>query len=48
LTANLLAHIQLVDTGPDQLRDVGQRLRRRAVQLFSWDRAGRDNRDPRY
>jgi len=41
LTANLLTYIQLVDTGPGQLRDVGQRLRRRAVLVFSWDRAGR-------
>jgi hypothetical protein len=33
--------VQLADTAPDQLRYVGQRLRQRGVQTFSWDKAGR-------
>jgi glycosyltransferase involved in cell wall biosynthesis len=41
LAANLLAYVQLTDTAPDQLRYIGQRLRQRAVQTFSWDQAGR-------
>ena len=41
LAANLLAYIHLASTAPDQLRMAGQHLRQRAVQAFSWDRAGR-------
>ena len=41
LAAKLFAYVDLVDVAPDQLRIVGQRLRQRAVQAFSWDRAGR-------
>jgi glycosyltransferase involved in cell wall biosynthesis len=41
LAANLLAHVLLATTAPDQLWSVGQRLRQRAVQAFSWDKAGR-------
>ena len=41
LAANLLAHVHLATTAPDQLRRAGQRLRQRAVQAFSWDNAGR-------
>ena len=41
LAANLLAYVHLADAAPDQLRIAGQRLRQRAVQAFSWDKAGR-------
>jgi glycosyltransferase involved in cell wall biosynthesis len=40
LAANLLSHVDLVDTAPEQLGITGQRLRQRAVRTFSWDRAG--------
>jgi glycosyltransferase involved in cell wall biosynthesis len=41
LAANLLAQVILATAAPDQLRSAGQRLRQRAVQAFSWDKAGR-------
>ena len=41
LAANLLAHVHLACATPDQLRITGQRLRQRAVQSFSLDKAGR-------
>jgi glycosyltransferase involved in cell wall biosynthesis len=41
LAANLLTYIHLASVAPDQLRIAGQRLRQRAVQTFSWDKAGR-------
>jgi glycosyltransferase involved in cell wall biosynthesis len=41
LAANLLAQVLLVTATPDQLSSAGQRLRQRAVQAFSWDKAGR-------
>ncbi len=41
LAANLLAYVHQASITPDQLRIAGQRLRQRAVQTFSWDKAGR-------
>jgi glycosyltransferase involved in cell wall biosynthesis len=41
LAAKLLTYAHLADSGSDQLRIAGQRLRQRAVQTFSWDKAGR-------
>jgi glycosyltransferase involved in cell wall biosynthesis len=41
LAANLLAHARLLDTAPDRLRNLGQRLRQRAMQHYSWSKAGR-------
>jgi YD repeat-containing protein len=41
LASKLLAYAHLADTAPEQLRATGQRLRQRAIQTFSWDKAGR-------
>lgn len=40
LTNNLLQCLYLMDTDPEPLRVMGQHLRQRAVQGFSWDRVG--------
>jgi glycosyltransferase involved in cell wall biosynthesis len=41
LASTLLDCLSLADTAPETLRSIGQRLRQRAIQHFSWDRAGR-------
>ena len=41
LASKLLIYLRLIDVAPDQLRNIGQRLRQRAVQQFSWDSASR-------
>jgi glycosyltransferase involved in cell wall biosynthesis len=41
LARNLLGSLSLAETDPETFRSMGQRLRQRAVQHFSWDRAGK-------
>jgi glycosyltransferase involved in cell wall biosynthesis len=40
LAAKLLAYVDLAHTAPEQLGVMGRRLRQRAIQTFSWDKAG--------